>query len=91
MAGTSAKQPSDERHEGTLRTGSMVSAYRVERLVGTGGMGWVYRAMHVLEARYVALKVLRKDQLRQDREIDRMMPEAQILATLSHPGNPTYN
>ena len=68
----------------------MVSAYRVERLLGTGGMGWVYRAMHVLEARYVALKVLREDQLRQDRAIDRMMREAQILATVPHGGIPTF-
>jgi serine/threonine-protein kinase len=68
----------------------MVSAYRVERLLGTGGMGWVYRAMHVLEARYVALKVLREDQLRQDRAIDRMMREAQILATVPHGGIPAF-
>ncbi|HUS29308.1 MAG TPA: serine/threonine-protein kinase [Kofleriaceae bacterium] len=90
MAGASAKLPPDDRHEGTLRTGSMVSAYRIERLLGTGGMGWVYRAMHVIEAKYVALKVLREDQLRQDRAIDRMMREAQILATVPHPGIPTF-
>jgi eukaryotic-like serine/threonine-protein kinase len=68
----------------------MVSAYRIERLLGSGGMGWVYRAMHVIEARYVALKVLREDQLRQDRAIDRMMREAQILATVPHGGIPTF-
>lgn len=90
MVGTTAKTAPDERHEGTLRTGSMVSAYRVERLVGAGGMGWVYRAVHVLENRPVALKVLREDQLRQDRAIDRMMREAQILATVTHGGIPQF-
>jgi serine/threonine-protein kinase len=68
----------------------MVSAYRIERLLGTGGMGWVFRAWHLIDDRYVALKVLREDQLRQDRAIDRMMREAQILATVQHGGNPRF-
>src|SRR3954454_10055902 len=90
MVSTPFKLQPDERREGALRTGSMVSAYRIERLIGTGGMGWVYRARHVLEDRPVALKVLREDQLRQDRAIDRMMREAQILATVIHPGIPDF-
>jgi eukaryotic-like serine/threonine-protein kinase len=90
MVGNAAKLPPDDRNEGTLRTGSMVSAYRIERLLGTGGMGWVYRALHVLEDRHVALKILREDQLRQDRGIDRMMREAQILATVPHGGIPSF-
>jgi len=40
----------------------VIGAYRVECLVGTGGMGWVYRASHALSGRVVALKVLREDQ-----------------------------
>jgi len=66
----------------------MVSAYRVERAIGAGGMGCVYRAYHVLEHRVVAIKVLREAQLRQDRAVDRMMREAQVLATVGHPGIP---
>jgi serine/threonine-protein kinase len=38
----------------------------------------------------VALKVLREDQLRQERAIDRMMREAAILATVSHGGVPQF-
>ncbi len=73
--------------DGSLRTGSMVSAYRIDRVIGVGGMGRVYRAYHVLEHRYAALKVLREEQLRQqDRAVDRMMREASILATTAHPG-----
>ncbi len=72
MAVLTAKNPAEERHhEGSLRTGDMVSAYRIERLLGTGGMGWVFRARHTLDERVVALKVLREDQLRQERAIDR--------------------
>ena len=68
----------------------MVSAYRIERVLGTGGMGWVYRARHMLSDRVVALKVLREDQLRQERAIDRMMREASILATVAHGGIPQF-
>jgi len=66
----------------------MVSAYCIESAIGSGGMGWVCRAHHVLEQRTVALKVLREDQLRQDRAVDRMMREALVLATVGHPGLP---
>lgn len=82
--------PEDRPFEGSLRTGDIVSAYRIERLLGTGGMGWVFRARHLVDDRVVALKVLREDQLRQDRAIDRMMREAAILATVSHGGVPEF-
>ena len=69
----------------------MVGAYRVEQLLGAGGMGWVYRARHVLSDRVVALKVLREDQLSRERAVDRMMREAQILATVRHGGIPRFH
>jgi len=53
-------------------------------------MGWVYRASHALTGQRVALKVLREDQLELDRSIDRMMREASILASVSHPGMPRF-
>ena len=91
MAVPSAKNATEDRTpEGSLRTGDLVSAYRIERLLGTGGMGWVFRARHLLDDRVVALKVLREDQLRQERAIDRMMREAAILATVSHGGIPQF-
>ncbi len=92
MAVSLAKNAPEERHhEGSLRTGDLVSAYRIERLLGTGGMGWVYSARHAVDDRFVALKVLREDQLRQERAIDRMMREAAILATISHGGIPRFH
>ena len=53
-------------------------------------MGWVYRAVHVLDERVVALKVLREDQVGLDRAVDRMMREAAILASVSHAGIPRF-
>ena len=75
---------------GPLHTGHLISAYRIEQLVGMGGMGWVYRARHELSARSAALKILREDQLACERSIDRMMREAMILASVPHPGIPRF-
>ena len=88
MVTTHATRPAQEVRGQALRTGAMVSAYRVEQLLGTGGMGRVYRARHVVDGSVVALKVLREDQLSQERGVDRMMREAQILATVPHGGIP---
>ena len=85
-----SEQPLRDARETSLSTGQLVSAYRILELVGTGGMGWVYRAKHVLEGHVVALKVLRGDQLSQDRSIDRMMREATVLASVPHPGLPRF-
>src|SRR5579862_269917 len=87
---SSIPTPEQEFVSGPLASGSMISAYRIERLVGMGGMGWVYRARHELTARSVALKILREDQLAFDRSIDRMMREATILASVSHAGLPRF-
>jgi serine/threonine protein kinase len=82
--------PDIDFQSGPLNSGHLISAYRIERLVGMGGMGWVYRARHELTARSVALKILREDQLAFDRSIDRMMREATILASVSHGGIPRF-
>ena len=73
------------------RDGDLIGAYRVEGVVGSGGMGWVYRARHALSERVVALKVQRSDAQQNARARDRMMREAQILATLAHPGVPRFH
>jgi serine/threonine protein kinase len=82
--------PDHDVGSGPLHAGHLISAYRIERLVGMGGMGWVYRARHEVTARLVALKILREDQLALDRSVDRMMREASILASVSHPGLPRF-
>src|SRR5438105_5969130 len=79
-----------DAHALVLVPGALVSAYRIESVVGTGGMGCVYRARHVVSSRVVALKVMREDQLALARSVDRMMREATILASVSHPGIPRF-
>jgi len=59
--------------------------YRIHDVLGEGGMGIVYRAEQERPRRTVALKVLRSALGSSDR-VRRLELEAQILASLHHPG-----
>ena len=68
-----------------LSPGTMFGPYRVDALIGAGGMGQVYRATDTRLHRTVALKVLAPD-LSQDPEFGaRFEREARVLASLNHP------
>jgi serine/threonine-protein kinase len=59
--------------------------YRIEQLLGRGGMGAVYRARDIRLDRLVALKVVRADLLGDAEAQRRFRREAQIVARLQHP------
>jgi eukaryotic-like serine/threonine-protein kinase len=59
--------------------------YRIEQLLGRGGMGAVYRARDMRLDRLVALKVVRADLLGEPEARRRFRREAQIVARLQHP------
>ena len=68
-----------------LESGSSLGQYRIEGLVGGGGMGAVYRATDTRLDREVALKVL-PPLLGEDRDsLRRFQREARALAAISHP------
>jgi serine/threonine protein kinase len=68
-----------------LEPGAMVGAYRIERILGRGGMGVVYLAQDSRLHRQVALKSLPPHLFRDDRMRARLRQEARAAAALSHP------
>jgi len=59
--------------------------YRIERLLGAGGMGAVYLAREEPDGRDVAIKVLTADPSGDDHRRRRFMREAWAISQLSHP------
>lgn len=59
--------------------------YRVIRLLGTGGMGVVYQAQHLLMERMVALKVISTEFTANPQAVERFQREVKAAARLSHP------
>jgi Protein kinase domain len=65
--------------------GLTIAAYRVDRLIGRGGMGEVYRATDERLQRPVALKILAPRLSDDDGFRDRLMRESRLAASLDHP------
>ena len=68
-----------------LAPGTSVGAYRVESLLGVGGMGEVYRARDTTLGRDVAIKILSQDFTANPERLGRFEREARMLAALNHP------
>ena len=61
------------------------SKYRLERLLGRGGMGSVYLATHLGTERYVALKLITPQFMRNEEFVARFKREARAAGRLRHP------
>ncbi len=69
-----------------LEAGTVLEGrFRIEGHLGTGGMGQVYRAMHVHLKRPVALKLLRKHSASDPESWRRFEREAQLVSQLESP------
>ncbi len=68
-----------------LRPGDVVGGYRVEDLIGAGGMATVYRAQQVSLGRPVALKVLARQLTEDEAFRERFRREGMHAASLEHP------
>ncbi len=63
----------------------IVGDYKVEGLLGQGGLGAIYRATHQISQRAEAMKVLLPDQTGTPDMMERFRREIQLLAALNHP------
>jgi serine/threonine protein kinase len=65
--------------------GTTVSRYAIVDLIGSGGMGHVYRARDERLQRHVAIKVCNRQQGSEDDPEPQLEAEARALSRLSHP------
>jgi ABC-type branched-subunit amino acid transport system substrate-binding protein/DNA-binding beta-propeller fold protein YncE len=65
--------------------GSLFAGYRVDSLVGRGGMGVVYRATDLSLERPVALKLVAPELAEDERFRERFLREPRLAASLDHP------
>jgi serine/threonine protein kinase/tetratricopeptide (TPR) repeat protein len=68
-----------------LTPGRTIAHYRIERLIGQGGMGTVFLAEDTRLHRKVALKVLPAEMAANADRLARFRREAQAVAALNHP------
>ncbi|MEA3407494.1 MAG: protein kinase [Chloroflexota bacterium] len=62
------------------------NTYRIDELLGQGGMGAVYKGQDIRLNRDVAVKVMHSHIARQKGFRDRFLQEARAIANLDHPG-----
>ena len=61
------------------------SRFRIDSLLGQGGMGAVYRGVQMSVNREVAIKVLRPELLDRELALERFYRESKIISELTHP------
>jgi serine/threonine protein kinase len=62
----------------------MLRQFELEGVIGSGGMGTVYRAMDTTLARMVAVKLMKKELLSDQKALDDFYREARACASLNH-------
>lgn len=59
--------------------------YKIEKIIGIGGMAVVYKAVDLLMKRVVAVKMLKDDIANDAQSVKRFVNESKAVAMLSHP------
>jgi DNA-binding beta-propeller fold protein YncE/tRNA A-37 threonylcarbamoyl transferase component Bud32 len=70
---------------GSLSPGSTFAGHRIEEVIGSGGMGVVYRARHLALERERALKVVAPKLSADQRFRERFKRESRLAAQVEHP------
>jgi serine/threonine-protein kinase len=68
----------------TLPKDARLGAYRIERMLGEGGMGFVYEATHEVLNRRSAIKMLRPEFANQAHIVARFLNEAKAVNLIDH-------
>ncbi len=66
--------------------GQQIGKYVIRELLGKGGMGKIFRAVHPVLGRDVAIKLIEVDTADDPAVVGRFRREAQVVAALRHPG-----
>lgn len=66
--------------------GTTVDSYEVDSVVGAGAMGIVYRGVHNVIGKAVAIKVLKPDYADDPDMVQRLIREARTVNAIRHPG-----
>ena len=82
MKATSA---SAEENLGVALGAILVGKYRIDAILGQGGMGVVARATHLHLSETVAIKFLRADIAGDDEANQRFLREARVASRIRHP------
>ena len=84
---TPTESPSGDSQDSdaTLPEGTIMGNFRIDSLLGIGGMAHVYRATQLSLNRPVALKILASRLARKQGFVERFDREAGALASLTHP------
>ena len=69
----------------TIDVGARLGPYEIVSLLGSGGMGHVYRARDTELARFVAIKVLKETPTSSAKALSRLEREARLASSLNHP------
>ncbi len=87
MVAASLRSSGDYGKTGTVvEVGQVISGkYKLLRLLGDGGMGSVYEALHEMLGTHVAIKVLHVELSRRAGLIDRFLQEARVSAQIKSP------
>ena len=65
--------------------GKEIQGYRIERVLGAGGLGVVYLAKQLTLDRFVAIKLLHTTRHGLEEALPRFLREARLLSQLNHP------
>ncbi len=78
-------EDNDDTVVGEPLLGQTFGSYKIEKLIGEGGMGEVYLAKDKKLKRNVALKILPPQYTTDDERVKRLIQEARAISKLNHP------